>query len=88
MIVEIFFHLIWVSIILIQQVHLTIQIFLNLAYCYETKFFKHMEKLQIEFPNVITCVSRHVPKIIEFITALIANGYAYESNSSVLFLTH
>lgn len=39
----------------------------------------------MEEPDVLTRVSEYVPEIIDFTKKIIANGFAYESNSSVYF---
>lgn len=52
---------------------------------YESEFLDDMKNLNAELPDVITRVSEFVPEIIAYIEKIIANGYAYESNSSVYF---
>ncbi|CAF1167383.1 unnamed protein product [Adineta ricciae] len=63
------------------------EVFLDLARHYETEFHVDMARLNILPAHVLTRVSEYVPEIIQFIEKIIANGYAYESNSSVYFDT-
>ena len=56
---------------------------------WEAAFFKDMERLSIDPPDTLTRVSEFVPEIIDFIKPIIANGYAYATESgSVYFDVH
>ena len=54
---------------------------------WENDFFEDMENLNVRPPDILTRVSEFVPEIIEYISKVIDNGFAYESNGSVYFDT-
>jgi cysteinyl-tRNA synthetase len=54
---------------------------------YESLFWKDMQELNVELPDIITRVSEYIPEVIEFIQGIIQNGYAYVSEGSVYFDT-
>lgn len=35
--------------------------------------------------DVVTRVSEYVPQIVDYVSKILANGYAYEANGSVYF---
>ncbi|KAJ1564641.1 hypothetical protein HK405_014331, partial [Cladochytrium tenue] len=41
--------------------------------------------MQVRRPDVLTRVSEYVPEIIQFVSKIIENGYAYEAEGSVYF---
>lgn len=51
----------------------------------EREFWKDMQSLNVETPDILTRVSEFVPEIEAFIKKIIDNGFAYESNGSVYF---
>jgi cysteinyl-tRNA synthetase len=61
--------------------------FEELSRKYENDFFKDMESLKVEYPDILVRVSEHVPEIITYIESLINKGFAYELNGSVYFDT-
>ena len=63
------------------------EIFLDLARHYENEFFLDMTRLNVLPPDALTRVSEYITEIIQFIEKILANGYVYESNSSVYFDT-
>ncbi len=46
-----------------------------------------MAALGIRPPDVLTRVVEFMPEIVEYVSGIIKNGMAYESNSSVYFDT-
>ena len=54
---------------------------------YEKEFLDDCENLKIRPPDVLTRVTEYVPEIVEFVSQIIRNGYAYESAGSVYFDT-
>jgi cysteinyl-tRNA synthetase len=61
--------------------------FLDLSKQYEQEFMVDMKKLNVILPTAITRVSEYIPEIINFISQIISNGFAYASNGSVYFNT-
>ena len=51
----------------------------------ESEFLKDCESLNIRQPTIITRVSEYIPEIVAFISKIIDNGFAYQSNGSVYF---
>lgn len=49
----------------------------SLTNCFEMEFFEDLKSLNILLPTIIARVTNHIPDIIEFIEALIKNGYGY-----------
>ncbi|VVC32268.1 Hypothetical protein CINCED_3A018977 [Cinara cedri] len=60
-------------------------IFVALPRFWETDFHSNMTSLNILPPDKLSRVSEYIPEIIDYITSIIKNGYAYESNGSVYF---
>lgn len=52
---------------------------------WERAFFRDMESLQIDPPDVLTRVSEFVPEIQDFIKKIIDNGYAYKTDSGSVY---
>ena len=63
------------------------KIFRDFAAYWEKMYFKDMDDLNIQRPNVLTRVSEYVPEIVAFVEKIIQNGYAYEIDGSVYFDT-
>jgi len=57
----------------------------EIARFYEDAFFRHTDQLRIERPTVVCRATDHVPDMIAFIEALVADGHAYESGGNVYF---
>ncbi|XP_022257518.1 probable cysteine--tRNA ligase, mitochondrial isoform X2 [Limulus polyphemus] len=52
---------------------------------YEQEFFHDMENLKVKPPSVITRVTQHVPRVLEFCQKLIDNGSAYVTKSGTVY---
>jgi cysteinyl-tRNA synthetase len=61
--------------------------FQQLARKYENDFFEDMEKLGVNYPDILTRVSEYITEIIDYINEIINKGFAYELNGSVYFDT-
>ncbi|GMH93982.1 hypothetical protein TL16_g12774 [Triparma laevis f. inornata] len=59
--------------------------FTELARHWEVEYLKDMEGLGVKPPDVMTRVSEFMPEITEYISNIIAKGFAYEANGSVYF---
>ena len=57
----------------------------ELAEKYIAEYFKDMDSLNIKRADIYPKATEEIPKIIEIIQGLVANGYAYESRGSVYF---
>ena len=51
----------------------------------ESEFWRDMDDLGIDRPNIVTRATEYIPKIIQLIEDLEKKGFAYESNGSVYF---
>ncbi|KAJ1546252.1 hypothetical protein HK405_007247, partial [Cladochytrium tenue] len=60
-------------------------IFRDFASYWENEYFKDMDALNVRRPDVLTRVSEYIPEIVQFVSTIIENGYAYESEGSVYF---
>ncbi len=58
---------------------------LSLSKRFTEAYFEDMDDLNVRRANIHPKVSDHIPEIIEFIEALIKNGYAYEIDGNVYF---
>jgi len=59
--------------------------FLKISTKYEKSFFDDMDKLNIMRPDIITRATQYIEEIINYISNIQKNGFAYESNNSVYF---
>jgi len=59
--------------------------FLKISTKYEKSFFDDMDKLNIMRPDIITRATQYIDEIINYISNIQKNGFAYESNNSVYF---
>ncbi len=57
----------------------------EIANFYTDLFFKDLEKLNIETPEIICKATEHIPDMIKYVQKLIDNGYAYETSTAIYF---
>eukprot|EP00889_Picochlorum_renovo_P002291 jgi/Picre1/29321/NNA_004711.t1 len=63
------------------------EIFRAHAARFEQEFTDDMQSLNIRPPTVMTRVSEYIPEIVSYISTIVDNNLAYESNGSVYFDT-
>ena len=52
---------------------------------YTEAFFKDIEALNIEKPEIIAKATEHIPEMLEYVKKIVANGYAYETSKGIYF---
>ena len=57
----------------------------EIAKYYSDIFFRDMERLNINRPEIIAKATEHVPEMLEFVQGLVKNGYAYETSRGIYF---
>ena len=57
----------------------------EIAKFYTDVFFKDMEKLNIDKPEIITKATDNIQQMIEYVKEIIKNGYAYETSKGIYF---
>ena len=57
----------------------------EIAEVYTKAFFKDMEKLHIEKPEIIAKATEHIPDMLEFAKEIVKNGYGYETSTAIYF---
>ena len=57
----------------------------EIATHYTNLFFKDLEKLNIETPEIICKATEHISDMIKYVQKLIDNGYAYITSTAVYF---
>ncbi len=57
----------------------------EIAAYYTDIFFRDMERLNIERPEIIAKATEHIPEMLEFVQGLVKNGYAYETSKGIYF---
>jgi len=58
---------------------------MQIAELYTRNYFRDMDSLNVTRPDISPRATGHVPEMIELISRLIEQGYAYEANGSVYF---
>ena len=57
----------------------------EIAEFYTKAFFKDMDKLNIERPEIIAKATDHIPEMLEFAKEIVKNGYGYETSTAIYF---
>ena len=57
----------------------------EIAKFYTEAFFKDMDKLNIERPEIIAKATEHIPEMLEFAKEIVKNGYGYETSTAIYF---
>ena len=57
----------------------------EIAEFYMKAFFKDMEKLNIDRPEIITRATDNIPQMIEYVQDILKNGYGYETSKGIYF---
>ena len=57
----------------------------EIAKFYTDAFFKDMDALNIERPEIIAKATDHIPEMLEFAKEIIKNGYGYETSTAIYF---
>ena len=57
----------------------------EIAKFYTDAFFKDMDKLHIERPEIIAKATEHIPEMLEFAKEIVKNGYGYETSTAIYF---
>lgn len=57
----------------------------EIAEFYMNAFFKDMEKLNIDRPEIITRATDNIPQMIEYVQDILKNGYGYETSKGIYF---
>ena len=52
---------------------------------YTEAFFKDIEALNIEKPEIIAKATEHIPEMLEYVKKIVANGYGYETSKGIYF---
>ena len=57
----------------------------EIAKFYSEAFFKDMDKLHIERPEIIAKATDHIKDMLEFAKEIVKNGYGYETSKGIYF---
>ena len=57
----------------------------EIAEFYTNAFFKDMDKLNIERPEIIAKATENIPEMLEFAKEIVKNGYGYETSTAIYF---
>lgn len=58
---------------------------LQIAQYYTDLFFKDLERLHIDLPEIICKATDHIQEMLTFVEKLVQNGYAYETSTAIYF---
>ena len=58
---------------------------LEIAEHYTKLFFRDLERLNIETPEVVCKATDHIKEMLEMVQKLMKNGYAYETSTAIYF---
>lgn len=58
---------------------------LEIAEYYTKLFFKDLERLNIETPEVVCKATDHIKEMLEMVQEIMKNGYAYETSTAIYF---
>ena len=58
---------------------------MEIAKYYTELFFKDLETLNIETPEIVCKATDHIQDMIEYVKKLVDNGYAYETSTTIYF---
>ncbi len=58
---------------------------LEIADFYSKRFFKDLNRLNIDLPEIICKATDHIQDMLEFVKKLVENGYAYETSTAIYF---
>jgi len=57
----------------------------EIAKYYTDIFFRDMDRLNINRPEIIAKATEHIPEMLEYVQEILANGYAYETSKGIYF---
>ena len=57
----------------------------EIAEHYTKLFFKDLELLNVDMPEIICKATDYINDMLEFVKKLVANGYAYETSTAIYF---
>ena len=58
---------------------------LEIAEHYTQLFFKDLERLNVETPEIVCKATEHIPEMLELVKKIMENGYAYETSTAIYF---
>ena len=58
---------------------------MEIAEYYTKLFFRDLEALNIETPEIVCKATDHIQEMLEYVEKLVENGYAYETSTAIYF---
>ena len=58
---------------------------IEIAEYYTKLFFKDLELVNIQIPEIISKATEHINEMIEYVEVLLKNGYAYKTSNTIYF---